>query len=224
MAQSQNGYSVLDRSECRFYDVGPLSIPLRADDAGYVMAHFSRMFNNRVERLGPTETFGHSARRIGGSDEWSNHASGTAVDLNSAQHPHGSRNTFRDEELVGLRLLLEDYDEVIRWGGDYRYTKDEMHFEIDKSYSDVKKLAQVLRQNNQVSLSKLQMGKRNINVYMVKRALNKKGLFRGEMSNYYGAGLKNSYADFQRSLGYSGDDADGIPGVQSLAALGLTVK
>jgi hypothetical protein len=35
---------------------------------------------------------------------------------------------------------------------------------------------------------------------------------------------KNAYAAYQRSLGYSGDDADGVPGMASLTKLGAVSK
>lgn len=74
-----------------------------------------------------------------------------------------------------------------------------------------------------VHLSRLQPGKRNIDVLRVKRRLDKRGFFRGELNNYFGKGLRSSYARWQRHLGYSGDDANGIPGRTSLEKLGFRV-
>ncbi len=40
-------------------------------------------------------------------------------------------------------------------------------------------------------------------------------------TGYFGARTQQAVADFQRSLGWSGDQADGIPGSQTLRRLGL---
>lgn len=221
---SQNGYSVISRGECKFYDVSGISLPLRPDDCGYLLARFSRQFDKRVETLGHTETFGHSERKISGTNEWSNHASGTAVDLNSARHPYGAEGTFSAAEESEIYKLLDNFDDVIRWGGTYRYSKDEMHFEIARPYAEVKLLAAVFRRKNVVYLKRLQYGKRNLDVYMVKRALHKAGFFSGTMNNYFSREMEKAYAAWQVSLGYTGSDADGVPGPASLVKLGFTVK
>ena len=133
-----------------------------------MLAHFLTQYHSRVEPISRTETFGHSQRKISGSDEWSNHASGTAIDANSTQHAYGRVNTYSRAEEAALRDLLDDYDGVIKWGGDYRYTKDEMHYEIDKPYSEVHDLASKLRREKYVRLDRLKPGKRNLDVKMVK--------------------------------------------------------
>lgn len=225
MLLSQNGYSVIDSyDDCKYYRItDKLNLPLRKGNAGYVLAHFLREFHENVEPLGTTETFGYNKRQISGSSDWSNHASGTAVDANSAQHAYGKVNTFTRMELNDLRRLLADYDGVIKWGGDYRYTKDEMHFEIDRGKEEVDLVARRLKRNNTVRLFRLQPGKRNIDTYMVKRELERRGYDAGVINTYFGRGLRRGYAKWQESLGYTGLDADGIPGRASLEALGFTV-
>lgn len=225
MSESENGYSVIYESQTEQYGIiRGLSLPLRADDCGYVLQQFLKDFHNRVEPLGTTETFGYARRQIAGTNRWSNHASGTAVDANASQHPYGRSNTFTNAEESRLRDVLEDYDDVIRWGGDYNSTSDEMHFEIDKPYAAVRLVAIVHRRDNTVTLSRLVPGKSNYDVYFVKRALKKKGLWDGDMGKYFGKPLRRAYAKYQESLGYSGKSANGIPGRASLLALGLKVK
>jgi len=53
----------------------------------------------------------------------------------------------------------------------------------------------------------------------IQRALNAKG-FRTPVNGRYGAATTKAYAKFQRSLGYRGMNANGIPGRSSLARLG----
>lgn len=147
METSQNGYTVLDSlDDCRFYpNPSGVKIPLRRGAAGYVLAHFIRRFHNQVENLNRTDCHGYNRRQIAGTDEWSNHASGTAVDLNATKHIYGAEGTFNDQQVRELRELLDKYDGVIKWGGDYRITKDEMHFEIVADRRTVRDLAERLR-------------------------------------------------------------------------------
>lgn len=226
MAVSQNGYSVIEREDCEVYTVkaARVNLYLRKGVCGYVLEHFARQFHHRVEPLENDQCWSYNKRLISGDNEYSNHASGTAIDLNSERHPFRESGTFSGNELITLRSLLDDYDDVVRWGGDYRYTKDEMHFEIDRPIDAVKLVAARLRKNNTVVLTRLVPGKRNIDVYMVKRELKRRGFFTGTLNKYFGASMIDAYADFQRSLGYSGDDADGIPGRSSLEGLGFSVK
>lgn len=227
MAVSQNGYSVLDSDEVEEYPIAGtngITLSLRPGAAGYVLAHFATRFNNEVERLGVSSTWGYNKRQIEGSSRWSNHASATAVDLNATQHPYGSRGTFSSTELSKLRDVLRDYDGAIRWGGDYTYTKDEMHFEIDKPYTEVYNLAAALRREKVVYMRRLKPGKRNLDVLLVKRALKREGMFDGKMNKYFGVGMRKAYSRWQESLGYTGRGANGIPGKESLEALGFTVK
>lgn len=225
MATSQNGYSVVTREECKDYEIfDGFSLPLRDDDCGYILAHFLRRYHNRVEPLGKTETFGWSARRIAGSDEWSNHASATAADANASQHKQGLTDTYTPSERADLFDLLEEYADVIRWGGTFRTTKDEMHYEINKDYEEVHLLASALRRAGSIYLNRLELGNRNVDVFMLKLKLANRGMYSGSMTNYFGVALRDAYAEWQRSLGYTGSDADGIPGRASLEQLGFTVK
>lgn len=74
-----------------------------------------------------------------------------------------------------------------------------------------------------VSLAKLKPGKRNNDVLQVKRALKKRGHGDLALNNRFGAGLRHEYREWQRSLGYEGKDADGLPGKTSLQKLGFRV-
>jgi hypothetical protein len=58
----------------------------------------------------------------------SNHSSGTAIDLNAKDHPLGKAGTFPLEKVAMIQALAKKYS--LKWGGDYRGRKDEMHFEV----------------------------------------------------------------------------------------------
>ncbi|QKW08047.1 hypothetical protein HUT18_18340 [Streptomyces sp. NA04227] len=56
---------------------------------------------------------------------------------------------------------------------------------------------------------------------IVEKALHAEGLLGNlYVEGYFGTNSVDAYAAWQRSLGYSGKDADGIPGRKSLTALG----
>lgn len=75
-----------------------------------------------------------------------------------------------------------------------------------------------------VRLSRLQPGKRNKDVLRVKRRLKRRGFYKADnMTNFFGTGLANAYARWQKHLGYEGKDANGIPGKTSLQKLGFRV-
>lgn len=76
-----------------------------------------------------------------------------------------------------------------------------------------------------VSLANLKYGKTNADVKKVQQALIKKGFSipNGATSGFWDQ-TKAAYKKYQQSLGYTGSDADGIPGKTSLQKLGFTVK
>lgn len=95
---------------------------------------------------------------------------------------------------------------------------------MDKFREQVKKALSQGASVKTVSLSRLKPGKRNKDVLLLKRRLEKRGIEAGkEKSNFFGKGLRRGYKEWQRSLGYRGKDADGIPGKTSLEKLGFKV-
>lgn len=72
-----------------------------------------------------------------------------------------------------------------------------------------------------VSVSKVQPGKSNQQVKTVQAALIvEKMLASGGDDGRFGPKTQAAYAKWQRKLGYTGSDADGVPGIKSLTALG----
>lgn len=75
-----------------------------------------------------------------------------------------------------------------------------------------------------VHLSRLKPGKRNNDVKMVKdRLARKAGIRSDDKSNHFGKELQADYKAWQKKLGYTGKDADGVPGKTSLQKLGFRV-
>lgn len=109
-------------------------------DAGKILAAFTEEFHAQVEPIddGVFDDWAYAYRDVRGSDsDLSNHSSGTAIDLNATKHPLGSENTFTKQQAIIIRELCKKYG--LRWGGDYKKRKDEMHFEIVETPDEVNK-------------------------------------------------------------------------------------
>jgi len=150
MAKSQNGYSANDVNQTQVWRIpGTVrDVRLRKGDAGYLLTHLAAWFDKHVEDIeaGQLDDWGYASRTIrGSSTDLSNHASGTAIDLNATKHPLGKRNTFTAQQAAAIRTQLKVYDGAIRWGGDYVNRADEMHFEINASAAKVAKVAAALK-------------------------------------------------------------------------------
>lgn len=161
MSRSQNGYRVLSQDETFVWklpiDGAERHLILRPGNAGFVLAHFALWYHERVEKLneGLWDEWGWAARTIRGSYEISNHASGTAIDLNATKHPLGVVGTLKfwlkrgsKQELAETRInrvLNTIYGNVIRGGLNYSGRKDEMHYEINADRLRVSIVARRLR-------------------------------------------------------------------------------
>lgn len=102
-----------------------------AEAAAPLLVNFAAEFHAQVEKIdkGTPDDWGYAFRTIRGSDvHVSNHASGTAIDLNATKHPLGKRGTFTKAQEKTIRELCKKYG--LRWGGDYQVRADEMHFEV----------------------------------------------------------------------------------------------
>ena len=99
---------------------------------------FLAEFNEKVEKIDKgQDDWGFAFRQVRGStDMLSNHASGTAIDVNALKHPLGARDTYRPEQKVILDELCAKYG--LRGGYTYKNRPDDMHFEIQESPKEVK--------------------------------------------------------------------------------------
>ena len=155
MSTSQNGYPANDvsRTEVRQIPGTAREVRLIKGDPGFLLLHFAAWFDKNVESVdgGILNDWGYAERTIrGSSTTLSNHASGTALDLNSNEHWLGERNTFTNKQERAIRKQLLRYDGAIRWGGDYVNRADEMHFEIDTPWRHVRKTADRIRHEDRV--------------------------------------------------------------------------
>lgn len=149
MAISQNGWQVIpDYGNAALLKnpvVPGTSVQLLGGilrgDVATVLLWVAQRFHESVEPLRAGQCWGFEPRPIRGSSQWSNHASGTAIDLNSVSHGLGASGTFTAVQVQAIRALLAACGGVVRWGGDYSGRKDEMHFEVSGSAIAVASLA-----------------------------------------------------------------------------------
>ena len=150
MSTSQNGWAVLQPSQTRKWVIPGTGrhLVLNPDHAGFVLAHTALWYHERIERLdtGVWDEWGYAVRPIGGSSVISNHASGTAADLNATRHPRDvpTARTFTAAQIRRIHRRLR-WLRVLRWGGDYTARPDAMHWEINASAAAVARRAAVLR-------------------------------------------------------------------------------
>lgn len=146
MTVSQNGYKFGDGSLIATYTVvRDVKLSLLKGDASVVLLHLARWFDKNIEPLKKAQCGGYNPRSIGNSQVRSNHGSGTAEDLNWGEHVQGKKNTFTAAEQKKIRAQLKFYEGVIRWGGDYTKTVDDMHFEINKGPTELAHVAKKCR-------------------------------------------------------------------------------
>jgi hypothetical protein len=121
---------------------------LRYGSAGFILAHFILWYHERVHALNEKgqvwDEWAYAYRPVrGDSSTLSNHASGTAVDLNATLYPLGLERMLSWRK-IKIRARLAFYRGTLRWGGNYTGRKDEMHVEIDKPLSACERRAKRL--------------------------------------------------------------------------------
>lgn len=137
MAASQNGWvaNERDRVERQLVPDTRVYLTVRSDAPGLLLLEVAAAFDKFVEDIdnarGALDDWGYAERPIRGGWQLSNHASGTAIDLNATQHPLGVSvdDTFSDAEIDRIREIVEVTRGVVRWGGEWS-RPDGMHFEI----------------------------------------------------------------------------------------------
>jgi hypothetical protein len=150
MTNSQNGWSASE-SKSAIGIVNPtvagVDFPngVRGGDVETVLVYVASQFHKTVEALHDGWCWGYFYKKIEGGGSLSNHASGTAIDLNAPNHPIKKSGTFNVAQRAGIRKILQTCEGVVRWGGDYTGRKDEMHFEIVGNAASVKRVASKIR-------------------------------------------------------------------------------
>jgi hypothetical protein len=154
MARSQNGWSTDPPRTSRTIPGAGVRVTVRDGDAGDVLMHVLARVDREVEDIdwrstrGELDDWGYAERPVRGGSDTSNHASGTAVDVNATRHPLGVVGTFSARQVARIHEILAEVGDVVRWGGDYQGRKDEMHFEINADEKAVARVAARLREQH----------------------------------------------------------------------------
>lgn len=134
MPVSQNGYRANDISLTRVFEIPGTTrhVRLRRGPPGALLVELAAWFHRRLEPIdrGQLDDWGYAERPIRGSTTLSNHASGTAIDINALRHPLGAVDTFTPDQVERIHRWLKSRHGCVRWGGDYKGRKDPMHWEI----------------------------------------------------------------------------------------------
>ena len=205
---------------------------MRRGDVSTILRYVANRFDREVENLRSGWCWGWAYRRIRNGSQYSNHASGTAIDVNAPEHPLGVAGTFSAAQVRKIRAILAACDGVVRWGGNYSGRKDEMHFEINKRPGDpaVRRLAAKLGGSAPPppppppppasGWPRLRTGSRGFAVKTAQLLLVHAG-YRIAADGIFGAGTKNAVVAFQRSRRLT---ADGIIGPNTWAKLIVGVR
>ena len=148
MQTSYNGWPASkDQAEIgiKAYKVEGTSLKLRcAEKVAPLLINFAKEFNELIEPLegGIFDDWGYAYRDVRGvPGKLSNHASGTAIDLNATRHPLGKVGTFDAAKVPMLKALVKKYG--LTWGGEWT-RPDPMHFEISIGPAKVAELVNKL--------------------------------------------------------------------------------
>lgn len=150
MVTSQNGWPASPDPSAigidKQFSVAGVALPggVKTGNVATVLGYVCDEFHRNVEPLTPGWCWGYEYRGTRANPGVvSNHASGTAVDLNAPHHPQNSAGTFRPAQVDWIRQILRTAGGVVAWGGDWR---DEMHFEIRGTPDEVAAAAAALGQ------------------------------------------------------------------------------
>lgn len=84
---------------------------------------------SKLDALGISKTDGtFNPRKIAGSDRWSNHAFGCAIDINADDN-----GFYKGHGNIPTPMIAAFKAQGARWGGDYHGRTDPMHFEFCNS-------------------------------------------------------------------------------------------
>lgn len=133
---SHNGYpGIPSARDKRLTVIEPApgrKIRVRAGDVATILDYVARRFHTRVESLteldGPADEWGYAYRKVRGGRSLSNHASGTAIDLNATRHPFRTKATrnFSRAQIRECESIVAACGGTVRWLSGH----DPMHWEI----------------------------------------------------------------------------------------------
>ena len=153
MAVSLNGWQVPPFKLKTFQIPGADRRVTLDADAGRILVALAADYHRTVRAIdrGVWDEGGFNNRQARNADAKSNHASGSAIDLNWSEEgavnsAWGRRFFASARARLAVARIKARYGSVVQWGGDWRTFKDYMHWEIKPgaSRAKVKALAEKL--------------------------------------------------------------------------------
>jgi hypothetical protein len=106
-------------------------------DAGRLLVALAADYDATVRPIdkGTWDEGGYNLRKARNAPRWSNHASGSAIDLNWSEEgalnsAWGKRFFAQAKTRLAVAKIKARYGKCVQWGGDWRTLKDYMHWEI----------------------------------------------------------------------------------------------
>ena len=145
MAFSLNGWQV-PPFKLKTFDIPGTKRRVTLDaDAGRILVAVAADYHRTVRPIdvGPWDEGGYNPRQARQAKAWSNHASGSAVDLNWSEEgalnsAWGKRFFAKVKVRLAIAAIKRRYGSVVQWGGDWNTLKDYMHWEIKPGASRAK--------------------------------------------------------------------------------------
>lgn len=161
MANSQNGWPVIPNTDAGRTKLVNLVLPGTMDHnilmlKGDVFTIFSwlvREYHKRVEPIKPKGCWGWNVRKIGNGNDWSNHSSATALDINAPDNPDGAEpeEVMTTAQIRECHRLENESHGVLRWGGDWS-DPDPMHWEIVGDRNETAAFAKQILEENEMDV------------------------------------------------------------------------
>lgn len=158
--RSQNGWEAGNTALIKSYKVPGTNVTLRLREgyAAIVLLWWAVYWDKYVEPISTQhgvsgfsvpDDWGYADRDVRGSTTViSNHASGTAEDLNATRHPRGVSvsRTLSRAQIAAVHLGIKLSKNVMRWGGDYVIAPpDGMHGELNAGSAAVAAFAKKIQ-------------------------------------------------------------------------------
>lgn len=214
MALTRLGWDVYTSSaSSNLTDLKWITGKVRKGDAHVILDELCRRFDKEVEGIKRAWSWGYNYRAVRGAAMVSEHAAGTAIDLNAPRHVLGHSGTFSDRQVKAIRKILEDLDGAVRWGGDYAGRKDEMHFELQGGAKKLSAVAAKIKGGPKPAPAKpapakpsgggkkyrdLKAGSTGPDVRAVQNALRNEGYTKQTVDGIYGPQTVANVRDYQR--------------------------
>lgn len=140
--RSLNGWPVIHSRSSKLLKTGTIpgtKIKITAHHAALpVLLAVAAEVHTRVKNLAANNAAGqdeggYTYRAAGISSGWSDHSSGTAIDVNWRVWPM-FKNAMTPAQRAACKLIERDFAPVIEWGGNWRRL-DQMHWGIRKGIS-----------------------------------------------------------------------------------------